>query len=164
LKKLENLNGHYIREADDERLSALVAPRLGLSDEQRPTLLRAMPELKARAHDLNALAEGARFLFDERPLELDEAAAALISGETRPLLASAHAALSDLADWTHESTDQAIRTVAEAKSVKLGKLAQPLRAALTGRTTSPGIFDVLVLLGKGESLSRIADQMVEPNR
>jgi glutamyl-tRNA synthetase len=65
-------------------------------------------------------------------------------------------------DWTHEATEQAVRTVADAAGVKLGKLAQPLRAALTGRTTSPGIFDVLVLLGKGESLGRIEDQMVEP--
>jgi glutamyl-tRNA synthetase len=122
-----------------------------------------MPELKARAHDLNALADGARFLFAKRPLELDEAASALISDESRALLRSAHAALDALGDWTHDSTDQAIRAVADSEGVKLGKLAQPLRAALTGRTTSPGIFDVLVLLGKGESLSRIADQMVEPN-
>ena len=163
-KKLENLNGHYIREADDARLAELVAPRLGLADEQKAVLVSAMPELKARAHNLNELAEGARFLFAARPLDLDDAAAALISDETRPLLRSAHAALSALGDWTHDSTDQAIRSVAEAEGVKLGKLAQPLRAALTGRTTSPGIFDVLVLLGKGESLNRIADQMVEPNR
>jgi glutamyl-tRNA synthetase len=71
--------------------------------------------------------------------------------------------LSKLDDWSHDSTEQAVRSVAEVKNVKLGKLAQPLRAALTGRTTSPGIFDVLLLLGKGESLDRIADQMVEPN-
>ena len=161
LKKLENLNGHYIREADDERLAALIAPKLG--DPDQAVLVKAMPELKARAHDLNALADGARFLFAKRPLELDEAASALISGESRALLRSAHAALETLGDWTHDSTDQAIRAVADSEGVKLGKLAQPLRAALTGRTTSPGIFDVLVLLGKGESLSRIADQMVEPN-
>jgi glutamyl-tRNA synthetase len=161
LKKLENLNGHYIREADDERLAALIAPKLG--DPDQAVLVTAMPELKARAHDLNALTDGARFLFAKRPLELDEAASALISGESRALLRSAHAALEALGDWTHDSTDQAIRAVAESEGVKLGKLAQPLRAALTGRTTSPGIFDVLVLLGKGESLSRIADQMVEPN-
>jgi glutamyl-tRNA synthetase len=161
LKKLENLNGHYIREADDERLAALIAPKLG--DADQAVLVKAMPELKARAHDLNALADGAGFLFAKRPLQLDEAASALISDESRALLRSAHAALDALGDWTHDSTDQAIRAVADSEGVKLGKLAQPLRAALTGRTTSPGIFDVLVLLGKGESLSRIADQMVEPN-
>src|SRR3954451_10725589 len=102
-KKLENLNGHYIREADDERLAGLVAPRLGLTDEQKNVLVRAMPELKARAHDLNQLAEGSRFLFAQRPLELDGPSAALITDETRPLLRSAHAALNDLAEWTHDS-------------------------------------------------------------
>ena len=161
-KKLENLNGHYLREADDERLADLVAPRLALGDGQRALLVRAMPELKARAHTLLELAEGAGFLFAERPLAVDEGAAALLTEDARRLLGSAHAALEALADWTHDSTEQAIRAVADGAAVKLGKLAQPLRAALTGRTTSPGIFDVLVLLGKGESLSRIADQMVEP--
>ena len=161
-KKLENLNGHYLREADDQRLAELVAPKLGLDEGQKAQLLRAMPELKARAHDLNQLAEGATFLFASRPLELDEAAATLLTEESRALLAHAHKALSALDDWTHDSTEQAIRGVADFAGLKLGKLAQPLRAALTGRTTSPGIFDVLVLLGKGESVSRIADQMVEP--
>jgi glutamyl-tRNA synthetase len=121
-----------------------------------------MPELKARAHDLNQLANGARFLFAKRPLEVDEAAAALLTEDSRPLLAAAHGALGALAEWDAASVEAAIREVAEGHGVKLGKLAQPLRAALTGRTTSPGIFDVLALLGKEESLARIADQM-EPN-
>jgi glutamyl-tRNA synthetase len=161
-KKLENLNGHYLREADDQRLADLVAPRLGASKDQKAQLVRAMPELKARAHTLIELAEGARFLFAKRPLELDAAASALLTPEARALLKAAHEALDSLNDWTHNSTEQAIRDVADARGEKFGKLAQPLRAALTGRTTSPGIFDVLVLLGKGESLSRIADQIVEP--
>jgi glutamyl-tRNA synthetase len=161
-KKLENLNGHYLREADDQRLADLVAPRLGASKDQKAQLVRAMPELKARAHSVNELADGARFLFAMRPLEIDEAASALLTAEARALLKAAHQALNSLGDWTHDSTEQAIRMVADAQGQKLGKLAQPLRAALTGRTTSPGIFDVLVLLGKGESLSRIADQIVEP--
>jgi glutamyl-tRNA synthetase len=158
-KKLENLNGHYIREADDRRLAELIAPRLGISDEQKDLLLRAMPELKARAHDLNQLAEGARFLFAERPVEIEDAAAALLTDESRALLAAAHKELVALAKWDAESLDAAVREVAEASGVKLGKLAQPLRAALTGRTTSPGIFDVLALLGRDESLARVADQM-----
>ena len=158
-KKLENLNGHYIREADDRRLADLVAPRLGLSAEQKATLVKAMPELKPRANTLLQLAEGARFLFAERPLEVDEAAAALLTGDSREILAAAHNKLAALAKWDTESLEAAIREVAESSSVKLGKLAQPLRAALTGRTTSPGIFDVLALLGREESLARIADQM-----
>jgi glutamyl-tRNA synthetase len=158
-KKLENLNGHYIREADDARLAELVAPKLGVSEEKRALLVTAMPELKARAHDLNQLAEGARFLFASRPLDVDEAAAALLGSEARSLLAAAHKALGALAEWDAPSVEAAIREVADAGGVKLGKLAQPLRAALTGRTTSPGIFDVLALLGRDESLARIADQM-----
>ncbi len=161
MKKLESLNGHYIREADDERLAKLVAERLDVGDSG--LLVRAMPELKARAHDLNQLADGARFLFTSRPLEVDEAAAALLTGESRDLLAAAHQALGSVPAWEHDALEEAVRQVAEKAGVKLGKLAQPLRAALTGRTTSPGIFDVLVLLGQGESLDRIADQMVEPN-
>jgi glutamyl-tRNA synthetase len=159
LKKLENLNGHYIREADDQRLTGLVAPKLGLSPGQKAVLLTAMPELKARAHDLNQLAAGARFLFAERPLAMDAAAAALLTPEARELLGAAHRALAALAQWDAASVEAAIREVADGAGVKLGKLAQPLRAALTGQTTSPGIFDVLALLGRDESLARIADQM-----
>jgi glutamyl-tRNA synthetase len=161
MKKLENLNGHYIREADDARLATLVAERLGGADTE--LLVRAMPELKARAHDLNQLADGARFLFASRPLEMDEGAAALLTPESRALLGAAHEELSGVRAWAHDDLERAVRHVAEEAGVKLGKLAQPLRAALTGRTTSPGIFDVLALLGQGESLARIADQMVEPN-
>ena len=162
-KKLENLNGHYIREADDKRLADLVAAKLRVSGAESPDLLvRAMPELKARAHTLNQLADGATFLFAERPLEVDEAASALLTDEARGLLSLAYAAIVALANWDAASLEAAVREVAEKSGVKLGKLAQPLRAALTGRTTSPGIFDVLTLLGRDESLARIADQM-EPS-
>jgi len=159
LKKLENLNGHYMREADDARLAGLIAPKLGLDADGIGLLTRAMPELKSRAHDLNQLAEGAEFLFAARPLAIDDKAAALLTDEARAHLGAAHAALARLTDWDHDSTDAAVRKVAETAGLKLGKLAQPLRAALTGKTTSPGIFDVLALLGKDESLARIADQM-----
>ena len=162
LKKLENLNGHYIREADDRRLADLIAPGMGIDAAGHNLLVRAMPELKARAHDLKQLADGAAFLFDQRPLSIDEQAAALLTGESRAHLALAHQALAALPEWTHDSTDAAVREVAETSALKLGKLAQPLRAALTGKTTSPGIFDVLVLLGRDESLARIADQLLEP--
>ena len=162
LKKLENLNGHYMREADDDRLAGLVAPKLGLDAEGGALLTRAMPELKARAHDLNQLADGAAFLFAARPLAIDDKAAALLTDDARGDLAAVHGALALVASWDHDSTDAAVREVAERLGLKLGKLAQPLRAALTGKTTSPGIFDVLALLGKEESLGRIADQMLEP--
>ena len=90
---------------------------------------------------------------------MDEKATAILTSDARAHLGLVHAALSNLPDWTHDSTDAAVRKVAEDHELKLGKLAQPLRAALTGKTTSPGIFDVLVLLGRDESLARIADQM-----
>ena len=162
-KKLENLNAHYIREAADERLAELVAPRLGLSSTEKELLIRAMPELKARAHTINELAEGARFLFAKRPIEIEEPASVLLTAHARGLLLSAHTSLAALAEWDTASLEAAIREVAEGAGAKLGMLAQPLRAALTGRTTSPGIFDVLALLGREESLARIADQLVEPN-
>jgi glutamyl-tRNA synthetase len=161
-KKLENLNGHYIREADDARLAGLISPKLDPAADQ-DLLVRAMPELKARAHDLHQLADGAKFLFVERPIQVEEGASALLTQESRALLRSAHEALSAVSPWDHDSIEAAVRTVADSAGMKLGKLAQPLRAALTGRTTSPGIFDVLQLLGQGESLARIGDQMVEPN-
>ena len=160
-KKLENLNGHYMREAGDERLADLVMPRLPAGAD-RELLIRAMPELKARAHDLNQLADGAQFLFSARPIVPEEQAAALLTPESRESLGAVHKNLSEIDNWDHETVDAAVRKVAEERSLKLGKLAQPLRAALTGKTTSPGIFDVLVLLGKAESLARIADQTVEP--
>ncbi|MGN6059029.1 MAG: glutamate--tRNA ligase [Sphingomicrobium sp.] len=158
-KKLENLNGHYIREAEDERLAELVASRLSLSAARKTLLVKAMPELKTRANTLVQLADSATFLFAERPIPIDEGAAAQLTPEARNLLGAAHKKLVALANWDSPSLEAAIREVAEASGVKLGKLAQPLRAALTGRTTSPGIFDVLALLGRDESLARIADQM-----
>jgi glutamyl-tRNA synthetase len=162
-KKLENINGHYIREADDSRLTGLVAPfvvsRIGreLTAEDTRLLQRSMAVLKPRAKDLLELAEGATFLFRTRPLDVDDRAAALLTGDGAVLLAAAAQALSS-AEWTNDALDAAVRGVAEAAGVGLGKVAQPLRAALTGRTTSPGIFDVLLLLGRDESLARLADQ------
>jgi len=161
LKKLENLNGHYIREADDAYLAALVAARLDFetSESQMNLLRRAMPELKPRAANLNDLADGSRFLFRARPLEMDADAAKLMEGAAPSLLAALHSKLDALDRWDTEALETAVREVAEREAVKLGAVAQPLRAALTGRKTSPGIFDVLVLLGRDESLGRIADQM-----
>jgi len=158
-KKLESLNGHYLREADPARIAALVAPRVPGADVG--LLTQAMPFLTPRAKDLNEVAEGAAFLFKQRPLDMDEKAEALLEGRAAELLALVHAALSDLSDWSAEATEQAVREVAEAEGVKLGMVAQPLRAALTGRATSPGIFDVLALLGREESLARVADAMTK---
>jgi glutamyl-tRNA synthetase len=157
LAKLLNLNGHYLREADDARLAALVAPRMAGTPD--PGLLtRAMPFLKVRAKDLNELAAGAAFLFAQRPLALDAKAEALLTAESRALLEAIHRRITALGGWSAEALEADLKAMAEELQLGLGKLAQPLRAALTGQTTSPGIFDVLLLLGREESLARIAAQ------
>ena len=167
-KKLENVNGHYIRAADDARLTDLTAPfvveKIGrdLTATDIELLRRSMEYLKPRAKDLLELAEGATFLFRTRPLDMEDRALALLEGQGAQLLAAATSALSSV-EWTNEALDAAVRGVAEEAGVGLGKVAQPLRAALTGRTTSPGIFDVLLLLGREESLGRLSDGQATAN-
>ncbi len=157
LKKLENLNGHYLREADDARLAALVAARIGEAADEA-LLTRAMPVLKVRAKNLNEVIEGAAFLFASRPLEMTEKAAALLEGDARALLRKIYDRLSAENDWTSANLEATTKALAEDQALGLGKLAQPMRAALTGTTTSPGIFDVLVLLGREEALARLDAQ------
>ena len=161
LKKLENLNGHYIRTADNARLAALVEPRLGfeLSPTRRELLQRSMESIKPRAANLNELTSGTAFLFRPRPLEIEGDAASLLAGDAPALLTRLHTTLDALDRWDAEALEDAVRRVADDAGVKLGQVAQPLRAALTGKKTSPGIFDVLELLGREESLGRIADRM-----
>ena len=161
IAKLQNLNGHYLREADDMRLAALVAQRMpGAVDMD--LLTRAMPVLKVRAKDLTDLAQGAGFLFAARPLPMDPKAESLLTADARQLLAAINTRLKDVAagesGWTSAALEASLKAMAEELGLGLGKLAQPLRAALTGQTVSPGIFDVLVLLGRNESMERIAAQ------
>ena len=164
-KKLENLNGHYLREADDVRLAGIARPmietRIGraLDDLEAATLVKSMASLKPRAKSTLALAEGALFLFEQRPLTLDEGAKALLEGDAAKLLESVSKALGGSSEWDEAALELAVRRVAEDAGQGLGKVAQPLRAALTGRTTSPGIFDVLMLLGREESLARIDEAL-----
>jgi glutamyl-tRNA synthetase len=161
LKKLEHLNGQYIRATDDARLASLVSPILGIDadDARRDLIAAAIPSLKPRAANLNELADGARFLLATRPLAIAADAEPLLAGDAPSTLAKLHAALDAVHGWDTEALEDAVRQVAEVLGLKLGQVAQPLRAALTGRRTSPGIFDVLVLLGRDESLARIADHM-----
>ncbi|MBV1687106.1 glutamate--tRNA ligase [Novosphingobium sp. G106] len=163
--KLLNLNGHYIREADDARLAALAAERMDgqvASDLDRDLLTRAMPFLKVRAKDLLELAASAAFLFAQRPLSLDAKAEALLTPDARTLLGRIRDRLAGENGWTSEGLEASLKSMAEEIGLGLGKLAQPLRAALTGQTTSPGIFDVLTLLGREESLARIGAQADTP--
>ena len=167
--KLESINGHYMRETPDRDLLVQidrVLPHIAggaelaakLNAELRAKLLAAMPGLKERAKTLVELLDSARFLTSGRPLVLDEKAAALLTAEARAVLGEIATELEVVEPWTAEQAEQALRTFAERKGAKLGSVAQPLRAALTGRTTSPGIFDVLAVLGKSESLARLRDQ------
>ena len=156
IKKLENLNAHYLREADDARLAGLTADRLpSLSDAQLALLTRAMPVLKVRAKSLLDIADGAQFLFDSVPLSFDDKARALIDAAPERLLDEVYELLETIPEWTADALEASLKSQAEARDIGFGKLAQPLRAALTGRATSPGIFDVLSLLGREESLQRI---------
>jgi glutamyl-tRNA synthetase len=171
--KLESLNGHYIRAMADadlvteiERVLPYVPAGAELAAKITPALraklIAAMPGLKERAKTLVELIESARYLYADRPLELDEKAAAQMTPEARNLLGQVSRDLAMVDPWSAEAAEAAVRAYAERTGVKLGAVAQPLRAALTARTTSPGIFDVLAVLGKAESLARIADQAVGP--
>ncbi len=167
--KLENMNGHYLRDTPDDELFAILVDTLpyleggaaalkALDDQKRAQLRAALPGLKARAKTLNELLDGAGFLFAQRPLPLDEKAQKLLSPEAKSRLGALGPKLAALSDWTAASTEGVVRDLSVELGVKLGDLAQPLRAALTGRSTSPGIFDVLEILGRDESLARIGDQ------
>ena len=170
-QKLEALNGVYMRQMPDEELLDNLVRTLPyfengqsmldkLDDAGKAKLLAALPGLKERAKTLVELADNAGYLFAERPLVLDEKAATLVGGPAKPILAGAKAALEAVgAEWTAASTEAAIREFAAAGGHKLGAVAQPLRAALTGRSTSPGVFDVLAVLGRSESLARLGDQI-----
>jgi glutamyl-tRNA synthetase len=167
--KLENLNAHYIRQTSDaelldaiERLLPHLAEGGVLAAKMTPSLRRqwlaAMPSLKERAKTLIDIVDGAHFLWADRPIRLDEKAEGLLNPDARALLREVAAVLAAVEPWTTETTEHAVRDFAERHGAKLGAVAQPLRAALTGRTTSPGIFEVLTVLGKTESLGRLADQ------
>ncbi|MDF2368714.1 glutamate--tRNA ligase [Sneathiella sp.] len=161
--KLENLNGHYIRQADNAYLTSLVGPILAentgqvISSNQLKLIEKAMNGLKERAKSVNSLAESSLFLVAERPLALDKKAESLITEEARAVLMRLADRLETLDQWSEDTVEAAVRAAAEAEGLKLGKIAQPLRAALTGTTVSPGIFDVLDVLGREQSIGRIRD-------
>ena len=165
--KLENVNGHYIRGATPERLYQVMvetARELGRDidlaglTQNQATVLAALPELQPRAKTVLELIDLAQFIYATRPIQIDASAAAQLTPESRASIASFLETLRGLNDWSVTALDAAARAFAEAQGLKLGKVAQPLRAALTGRTVSPGIFEVMVLIGKEESLARLADQ------
>lgn len=166
LKKLESVNAHYIKQADNRRLVGLVAPRIevlagrSLTDSDHSLLLRSMDELKPRARNLNELAGSALFLVRSRPLPIDEAAAKLLDGAGLGLLADVKAALVATPSWDREALEAAAKGVAEQAGLGLGKVAGPLRAALTGQGSSPSVFAIMAALGREDSLARIEDALI----
>lgn len=170
LSKLNHLNGIYLRHANDDRLADMVAPHLQKKIGMAPdadgmrVLAAAMPGLKERAKNLVELAESATYLFVSRPITLDPAARKTLDDDARSLLILMSDALSKLPDWSTTALEACIREIGTTRDIKLGKLAAPLRAALTGGTSSPPIFDVLFSLGREESLGRIQDACQAPPR
>ena len=169
--KLENLNGHYIRHTPDDRLLAQFidflphaeggpALKARIDEAMMAKLLRAMPGLKERAKTLVELMTGAQFLFAQRPLAMDEKAAQIIRDGGAEVLRNIVPVLEQVVNWVAQDIELAVKSHAEAQGLKLGKVAQPLRAALTGTSTSPGIFDVLEVLGRQESLGRLKDRLI----
>jgi glutamyl-tRNA synthetase len=172
--KLENLNGLYIRSTPDAELVAAIErilPDIGaargapasLDASLRERFIAAMPGLKERAKTLLELIDSAYYLYATRPLALDDKAKALLTQSATEVLARVVEPLAALGDdWTAPRLEAAVRGFAEAQGLKLGQVAQPLRAALTGRATSPGLFDVMVVLGRDESFARIGDAAAHP--
>ena len=167
--KLADLNGHYIRKASDDELVRRLKELLAVVDggaEKISKLDRdggwdrlriALPGLKERAKTLLELVDGAAFLFAERPLGLDEKAAKLVDADAKATLGALVPRLEATTEWTAAALEAEVRSYAETSGAKLGKIAQPLRAALTGRSISPPVFDVMHALGRDESLARLKD-------
>ncbi len=162
-QKLESLNGHYIRQTDNERLTELVMERLEntldgkLAEGAAARVKMGMDGLKDRAKNTKELAENAIFYAILRPLELDEKASQILTDEAKQTLTAFRADAAEIDEWTEENIQTAAKAYAETHELKLGKVAQPLRAALTGTTVSPGIFEVMAVLGREETLARLDD-------
>ena len=157
--KLDNVNGHYIREAEDTHLVELVVQQSAdvLSPDIEQRLIRGMHGLKQRAKTVNELRENAAFYLAQRPIALNDKARNALNEESKTLLRSLYPLYEQLEDWTEETTQGVAKNYAEISGIKLGLIAQPLRIALSGSTISPSVFDVMNVLGKSESLGRLQD-------
>jgi len=161
--KLESLNGHYIRQMDNDQLGDLIMERLNaqfegmLAEGAAERVKKGMNSLKERAKNLNELTDNAKFYAISRPLSLDEKATQILDAEARDHVSNLRAQLADVDDWTEETVQNIAKSYAEACSLKLGKVAPPLRAALTGSSVSPSVFEVMAVLGRDETLARLDD-------
>ncbi|WP_282608223.1 glutamate--tRNA ligase [Pelagibius sp. Alg239-R121] len=163
--KLANLNGHYLREADGERLTALVCERMTVEDGQAPSdiaadhLRRGIDGLKVRAKTMVELVDSARVYTNQRPLLVNAKAQKILSDEAKARLAAVLPRLEGIETWNDGTIEQAVHDFAESTDEKLGNIAQPLRASVTGSNVSPGIFEVMSILGKAECIARISEQL-----
>lgn len=161
-KKLDNLSGQHIRSMDDETLMTELQGFAALQNlpawnaGKAEQLLAAMPGMKERVKTYHELIDMAGFILNDRPISPDEKAANQLTDEARAMLSRLTSRLRN-ASWDAEDLEAELKDFAEAEGLKLGKVAQPLRAALTGRTISPSVFDVMVILGQQESLLRLQD-------
>ncbi len=165
MDKLTSLNAHYIRIADDERLANLVLPKISeilagnMASDAENRLKNGMAGLKGRAKTIVELAENAVFYCKNRPLSMNDKASKLLSGDGHDKLAGFRAILAEIDDWSAPTLEEKARVFSENEGCKLGQVAGPLRAALTGSNSSPGMFEVLEILGKEETLGRIDDAL-----
>nr|WP_310524658.1 glutamate--tRNA ligase [Polymorphobacter sp.] len=165
MKKLESVNGQYLRATDDARLVTLIEPRVAtalgraITDSDRNTLQCSMAELKKRASNLNDLASGALFFLRTRPIPMDDGATKLLASAPPGVLADARTQFAGINDWSTAALEERARALAETRGLKLGQVAQPLRAAVTGSSQSPGLFEVMAILGREETLGRIDDAL-----
>ncbi len=161
MDKLINLNGHYIRQKDNSTLMELISSNLEellerpLESHERERLIAGMEGLKERSKDLNSLAQSALIYADIIPYDFDEKAKKFVGEDSKDILMSIRACLSVVSSWDETTVESALRQLADNLELKFGKIAQPLRAALTGRSISPGIFDMMLVLGQKETLDRL---------
>ena len=161
--KLDNLNAHYLKHTSDERLAELVEPRLAallgrpLDEPSKARLKKGMAGLKQRAKNLVELTENSRIYAESRPLAFDDKATKLLTPTAAAILTDYRTRVAGADPWGQAALEQTARDLTAAAGIKLGDLAQPLRAAITGRGVSPPIFEVMEVLGKDESLARLAD-------
>lgn len=170
IAKLDAINGQYIRNSDDAYLAKRVTDILPELETETPLkgnmdssgvqkLTVGMGQLKERAKTLLDIIDGAGYLFIERPLPFEEKALAILTDGGDGVIQQLLPELEAIANWSKESTEEVTKSFADKQELKLGKVAQPLRSALTGRTSSPGVFDVMAALGKNECIARLRDRI-----
>ncbi|MEZ5691283.1 MAG: glutamate--tRNA ligase [Rickettsiales bacterium] len=159
--KLDNLNGHYIRNEDDKKLVEQIIPLIEKSsksvEEKNNILIPAMAGLKQRAKTLVELAKAAEFYVVDTPVALDEKSIEILSNGGREIIKSLLNELEVVSSWNSEEIKNICKNYAEKTSNKLGNIMSPIRAAIVGKTTSPSMFEAMAILGKEESIKRLRE-------